>query len=136
MGDGLPRHPSATSGNDGRYSSVRSNTMTLANLRYTVALSTVTILLGAASTAHAHSSAPEMPWSVEVGIGWDNGITGNINSSGVGTINNQVVVITRNSYNDVYGAGLHLRFGGGYMLKENTEARVTFTFQSLDADYV
>jgi hypothetical protein len=110
--------------------------MTLANLRYTVALSTVTILLGAASTAHAQSSAPEMPWSVEVGIGWDNGITGNINSSGVGTINNQVVVITRNSYNDVYGAGLHLRFGGGYMLKENTEARVTFTFQSLDADYV
>jgi hypothetical protein len=37
------------------------------------------------------------------------GITGNINSSGFGTINNQVVVVTKNSYNDVYGAGLHLR---------------------------
>ena len=69
-------------------------------------------------------------------MGWDNGITGNINSSGIGSINNQVVVITRNSYNDVYGAGLHLRFGGGYLFKPNTEARVTFTFQSLDADYV
>jgi len=45
-------------------------------------------------------------------------------------------VITRNSYNDVYGAGLHLRFGGGYLFKPDTEARVTFTFQSLDADFI
>ena len=110
--------------------------MTLTNLKYAAAAAALTILLAAASTAHAQSSAPEMPWSVEVGIGWDNGITGNINSSGIGTINNQVVVITRNSYNDVYGAGLHLRFGGGYLLNDTTEARVTFTFQSLDADYV
>ena len=95
------------------------------------------VLLGTTSIARAQSaSAPDRPWSAEVAIGWDNGITGNINSSGIGTINNQVVVITRNSYNDVYGAGLHLRFGGGYLFKPDTEARVTFTFQSLDADYV
>jgi len=95
------------------------------------------VLLGTTSIARAQSSsAPERPWNVEFGMGWDNGITGNINSSGIGSINNQVVVITRNSYNDVYGAGLHLRFGGGYLFKPNTEARVTFTFQSLDADYV
>jgi hypothetical protein len=95
------------------------------------------VLLGTTSIARAQSSsAPERPWNVEFGMGWDNGITGNINSSAIGSINNQVVVITRNSYNDVYGAGLHLRFGGGYLFKPNTEARVTFTFQSLDADYV
>jgi hypothetical protein len=40
----------------------------------------------------------------------------------------------KNSYEDVYGTGLHFRFGGGYMLSEDSEVRVTFTFQSLDAD--
>jgi len=109
--------------------------MTLTNLKHAVTV-TVLILLGATSTANAQSNAPDRPWTAEFAIGWDNGITGNINSSGIGSINNQVVVITRNSYNDVYGAGLHLRFGGGYLFKPDTEARVTFTFQSLDADYV
>jgi opacity protein-like surface antigen len=94
------------------------------------------IVVGTASAARAQSGPPEDPWSFDVGLGWDNGITGQINSSGIGTINNQVVVVTNNSYNDVYGAGLHLRFGGGYMFNQDTEARVTFTFQSLDADFV
>jgi hypothetical protein len=109
--------------------------MNLTSLRQLTVL-TLFILLGTTSIARAQSNAPDRPWSAEVAIGWDNGITGNINSSGIGSINNQVVVITRNSYNDVYGAGLHLRFGGGYLFKPDTEARVTFTFQSLDADYV
>lgn len=47
-----------------------------------------------------------------------------------------MVVVTKNSYEDVYGTGLHLRFGGGYMLNEDTEVNATFTFQSLDADFV
>jgi len=34
----------------------------------------------------------------------------------------------------VYGTGLHIRFGGGYMIDDVSEVRVTFTFQSLDAD--
>jgi hypothetical protein len=34
----------------------------------------------------------------------------------------------------VYGTGLHMRFGGGYMLDDSTEVRATFTLQSLDAD--
>jgi hypothetical protein len=92
-------------------------------------------MLCAASAAQAQST-PEDPWSVEIGIGWDNGISGQINSSGIGTLQNQVVVVTKNSYEDVYGTGLHLRFGGGYMFRENTEFRATFTFQSLDADFV
>ena len=43
-------------------------------------------------------------------------------------------MITKNTYDDVYNKGLHMRFGGGYMLNEDLEARVTFTFQSADAE--
>ncbi len=102
--------------------------------RFLVVAALVPILLGGAQAAQAQSA--ENPWSAEVGIGFDNGISGHINSSGVGQIDNQVVVITKNSYEDMYGTGLHLRFGGGYMFNETTEIRVTFTFQSLDADFV
>ena len=98
------------------------------------AVMTVAIALAAGSRVQAQSAAPATPWSVDVGIGLDNSISGNINSSGVGTINNQAVVILKNSYESVYGTGLHFRFGGGYLLDETTEVRVTFTFQSLDAD--
>jgi len=91
-------------------------------------------LASTASTAHAQSSATDYPWSVEFGLGWDNSISGNINSSGVGRINNLPVVITKNRYEDVYGTGLHMRFGGGYLIDEISEVRVTFTLQSLDAD--
>jgi hypothetical protein len=110
--------------------------MTSTTVKRAAAAAIMTILLGAGTARAQATTEPESKWSAEFGIGWDNGITGNINSSGVGTINNQVVVITKNSYNDVYGAGLHLRFGGGYLFKPDTEARVTFTFQSLDADYI
>lgn len=107
----------------------------LMNWKYAVSAAIVIVVLGTASVARAQS-ATDTPWSVEFGLGWDNGLTGNINSSGVGTLNNQTVVITRNSYNDVYGAGLNMRFGGGYMFNQDTEFRATFTFQSLDADYI
>ena len=93
-------------------------------------------MLCAASAAQAQSTTPENPWSAEVGIGFDNDIAGNINSSGIGQLRGQTVVVLKNSYEDVYGTGLHLRFGGGYMFRENTEFRATFTFQSLDADFV
>src|SRR5262245_30286666 len=80
----------------------------------------IAMTLCVAPRAHAQA-APDSRFSIEVGVGFDNGINGNINSSGIGTLNNQVVVITKNSYEDVYGTGLHLRFGGGYMLNEDTE---------------
>lgn len=114
--------------------------MTRISPRFFGAIAGLTLCLGAASTALAQAKpaqpSTERKWSAEVGLGWDNGLTGNINSSGVGTLNNQVVVITQNTYNDVYGAGLHLRFGGGYMWKPNIEARVNLAFQSLDADEI
>lgn len=111
--------------------------------RFIAASAAFTFLLSAATTALAQNTqAPSAQtgtagkWSAEVGVGWDNGLTGNINSSGVGTLAGQTVVITRNTYNDVYGAGLHLRFGGGYMWKPNLEIRGNLAFQSLDADEI
>ena len=104
---------------------------------WTIAAAALTVGLcsAAGSNAHAQTASPtDMPWSVEFGLGWDNSISGNINSSAIGTINNQTTVITKNTYEAVYGTGLHLRFGGGYMLNENSEVRATFSFQSLDAD--
>ena len=99
----------------------------------------VPILLVAARPAYAQAQQPaasSSPWSFDVGVGWDNVISGNINSSGIGQINNQAVVITSNSFEDVYGTGLHLRFGGGYAFTDATEVTATFVFQSTDADQV
>ena len=89
---------------------------------------------GSVAEAQVQPPAKDTPWSVEFAIGWDNSISGNINSSGIGTINGQSVVITKNPYEAVYGTGLHIRFGGGYLIDEITEVRATFTLQSLDAD--
>lgn len=103
-------------------------------------------LLGAGASAQAQAQAPpqvqvqakkgppDNPWTVEASFGWDNSISGNINSSGLGILNNQAVVITKNKYEDVYGTGMQVRFGGGYMLDYRTEVKVNFTIQSLDAD--
>jgi hypothetical protein len=104
--------------------------------KYVMAGVAAAVTLATATTAGAQTSADasESPWSVDVAFGLDNSISGNINSSGIGTINNQAVVILKNSYENVYGTGLHFRFGGGYMIDDITEVRVTFTFQSLDAD--
>jgi hypothetical protein len=90
--------------------------------------------LGLAATAHAQTSNIDHRWSADFGIGWDHGVSGNINSSAMGRIDNQVVVILKNSYQSVYGTGLHIRFGGGVMIDEVTEVRATFIYQSLNAD--
>ena len=80
----------------------------------------VSMLIGASSIAHAQDPAPlSSPWSVDLGFGMDNSISGNINSSAIGRINNQAVVILKNCYEDVYGTGLHFRLGGGYMLDDD-----------------
>ncbi len=104
-----------------------------ANFLFRAATVTLAIALCVASEARAQSD-PDQKWSIDAGIGWDNSISGNINSSGIGTFNGQTVVILKNSYEDVYGTGLHLRGGVGYMLNPTTEARATIAFQSLDAD--
>jgi hypothetical protein len=97
-------------------------------------LASTLMVVAQSASAQDASARVDRPWSAEFGIGWDNSISGNINSSGIGRINNQNVVILKNTYEDVYGTGLHLRFGGGYLIDEISEVRATFTFQSLDAD--
>ena len=110
--------------------------MTPSTWKSFVVLTSVAAWIGFAPAAHAQTTPAESPWSIDVGVGWDNVISGNINSSGIGTINNQAVVIKSNTYEDVYGTGLHLRAGGGYALNDNTEVNGMFVFQSLDADEV
>jgi hypothetical protein len=57
--------------------------------------SIVATALLVASTAHAQSGV-DNKWIVEFGIGWDNSISGNINSSAIGSLNDQTVVILKN----------------------------------------
>ena len=90
----------------------------------------ITLVPGSGTQAPAGDSR----WSFDVGIGFDNSISGNINSGAIGTLNNQAVVFTKNTYESVYGTGFHLRFGGGYKPNEATEVRATFIYQSLGAD--
>jgi hypothetical protein len=88
----------------------------------------------AAQPAAAPSTRPSQPWSVDFAFGWDNSISGNINSGAIGTLNGQTTAVLRNRYEDVYGTGLQIRFAGGYKLDQLNEVRVSLTFQSLDAD--
>jgi hypothetical protein len=90
--------------------------------------------LGLAPAAQAQPSVMDYRFSFDVGVGWDNSLSGNINSGAIGTLNGQTVVVTPNSYSDVYGTGFHLRFGGGYLIDEVSEVRAVFTYQSLSAD--
>jgi len=90
--------------------------------------------MSVAPAAEAQPSVMDYRWSFDVGLGWDNSISGNINSGAIGTLNDQVAVVLPNSYTDVYGTGFHLRFGGGYLIDEVSEVRAVFTYQSLNAD--
>lgn len=90
--------------------------------------------LGLAPAAQAQPSILDYRWSFDVGLGWDNSVSGNINSGAIGSLDGQTVVVTPNSYSDVYGTGFHLRFGGGYLIDEISEVRAVFTYQSLSAD--
>jgi len=102
--------------------------------RVCVMVAALAAILSVAPAAQAQPSVMDHRWSFEVGVGWDNSLAGNINSGAIGTLNDQVVVILPHSYSDVYGTGFHLRFGGGFMIDEVTEARAVFTYQDLGAD--
>jgi hypothetical protein len=101
--------------------------------RVFVVMATLAALLGLAPAAQAQPSIMDHRWSVDVGLGFDNSVSGNINSGAIGKLNDQVTVILPNSYEKVYGTGFHLRFGGGYLIDEVTEVRAMFTYQALNA---
>jgi hypothetical protein len=81
-------------------------------------------------------STGESKWVFDFGLGIDPSINGNVNSGAIGTLQGQATAILPNSYSDVYGTGIQLRFGGGYALNESTELRGIFTYQSAGADLV
>lgn len=88
-----------------------------------------------AASAAAQSSG-DSRWTVDVGLGIDVSVNGNVNSGAIGRLDGQAAAILPNPYGDVYGAGLHFRFGAGYALDDESELRATLTFQSVDADLV
>lgn len=87
--------------------------------------------------AHAQPApAPEHRWDFEVAVGWDNSISGNIFSAGIGDIGGVPAVIEERSYDDMFGTGVQWRFGAGYMLDARQEVRGALTIQNVGADAV
>jgi hypothetical protein len=109
-----------------------------------VIMSSVIVLCGllpSAATAQTRNqsssqSPGESRFVVDIAVGIDPTINGNVNSGAIGTLNGQSTAILPNSYGNVYGTGTHLRFGGGYKLDDQSELRGIFTWQSADADLV
>jgi hypothetical protein len=73
---------------------------------------------------------------VDVGVGIDPTVNGNVNSGAIGTLQGQATAILPQSYGSVYGTGTHFRFGGGYVIDDESEVRGIFTYQSADANLV
>lgn len=86
--------------------------------------------------AWAQGQTVDTRWAIDLAVGLDLGINGNVNSGAIGQLNGQTAAILPNSYGDVYGTGIQLRVGGGYALDALSEVRGVFTFQSADADLV
>lgn len=89
-----------------------------------------------AAPAWAQGTQPTTPWSLDVGIGWDTSISGDVLAGSIGTIENRPTVIVDRSWDDVYGTGVHFRIGAGYELDERSELRVNFRYQSTGANDV
>jgi len=92
-------------------------------------------LLGA-SSAEAQSQSGGSRWVIDLGVGLNPSINGNVNSGAIGTLQGQTAALLPNSYGDVYGTGIEFRFGGGYELTGNSELRGMFIWQTADADLV
>jgi hypothetical protein len=87
--------------------------------------------------AHAQTQpAAASRFVLDLGVGIDVSVNGNVNSGAIGRLQGQAAAILPNPYGEVYGTGLHFTFGGGYVLNADTELRGVFTYQSADADLV
>jgi hypothetical protein len=93
-------------------------------------------LLIAAAAAQAQAQPAESRFVIDVGVGVDPSINGNVNSGAIGTLQGVATAILPQSYGDVYGTGIGLHFGGGYLFNQQSELRAMFTWQSADADLV
>ena len=86
--------------------------------------------------ADAGAQTPQSPWSAEVGVGWDIGLSGDFLAAGIGTLNGVPVVFQSQPFDDVYGNGVLWQFSGGYMLDDVNEVRGQFSYQHVGADVV
>jgi hypothetical protein len=100
-----------------------------------VAIASIAVL-ASVGEARAQSQSRESSFVLDVGFGLDFSINGNVNSGAIGTLQGQTAAILPNPYGSVYGNGIDLRFGGGYVLDDESELRGIFTLQSADADLV
>ena len=87
------------------------------------------------SPAQAQST-DESKFVLDLSVGLDKSINGNVNSGAIGTLQGQAAAILPQPYGDVYGTGLTFKFGGGYVLNPLSEVRAVFTLQSADANLV
>jgi len=88
------------------------------------------------ASASAQPASDGSHWVIDVGVGVNPSINGNINSGAIGVYQGQTTAILPHSYGDVYGTGIELRFGGGYELNSVSELRGMFIWQTADADLV
>jgi outer membrane protein with beta-barrel domain len=94
------------------------------------------LMLAGAAEAQTSGQTTASRLVIDVGIGVDPSINGNVNSGAIGTLQGLATAILPQSYGDVYGTGIGLHFGGGYLLNDQSEVRAMFTWQSADADLV
>jgi hypothetical protein len=109
-------------------------------LRFMMRCSTVVACMlattGVARAQGQAQAADESRWAFDFGVGLDLSVNGNVNSGAVGRLNGLATALLPQSYADVYGTGIQLRFGGAFALNRVSEVRGIFTFQSADADLV
>lgn len=106
------------------------------NRRAFIYVPVILLALMTAREARAQDPDSERPWVLDVSVGIDSSINGNVNSGAIGRLQGLATAILPNPYGEVYGTGIQLRFGGGYVLNELSELRGVFTYQSADADLV
>jgi hypothetical protein len=107
-------------------------------MRRALVIGSITLIstIGRVTPARAQPSSGESRIVIDVGVGLDNSINGNVNSGAIGVLQGQATAFLPQPYADVYGTGIQLRFGGGYVIDDLSEFRAMFTFQSADADLV
>jgi Outer membrane protein beta-barrel domain len=99
--------------------------------------SLVLVLAFISCAANALAQPPdESRWAVDVGLGLDVSVNGNVNSGAIGRLQGQTAAILPNSYGDVFGTGLHFRGALGYAMDGESELRAALTYQTADANLV
>ena len=106
------------------------------SLNWITAIVLCTSLVSAGEASAQTPQAPESPWSAEVSVGWDIGLSGDFLSAGIGTLNNVPVVFQSQPFDEVYGNGVAWQFGAGYMLDDFNEVRGQYSYQRVGADVV